>query len=490
MRATKSENQMMYNNAKRWQIACFSMNTAATNLYMALMGYVSYYANSMAGFGVVLISMILTALDVFDGVTDPIVGFLLDKTKGRFGKFRPFMVLGNALMAASTILLFATTHLIPKPLRMIYFILVYAVFILGYTFQTVVGKSGQTVMTDNPMLRPISTYFDSLAIMASYGGTALAVSAYLVPKYGGFTSETLYLEFMTWVILLAGFCTVLAVIGIWSKDTPQVYAAKKQEKIRVRDYWEILRHNQPIRVLIMAACMNRFASTVYSHTTVGVIIFGILIGDYAMAGWLGVITALPTLFVVQAGIKVAQHMGQKKAIVLFTGFGILFQILMILVLIQDNVNTITFQPSRLNLISIVFFVIYVFLNGCKSITNNMVVPMIADCSDYEEYRSGRFVPGLMGALFSFVDKIFNALAIGFVGIVVACIGYNDTLPQIGDTLTPSLRFVGLFLFCGTPIIGWMITLFAMKFYSLDKTRMQEIRRKLRQEAEQAMKEEK
>ena len=119
----------------------------------------------------------------------------------------------------------------------------------------------------------------------------------------------------------------------------------------------------------------------------------------------------------------------------------------------------------------------------------MVVPMIADCSDYEEYRSGRFVPGLMGALFSFVDKIFNALAVGFVGVVVACIGYNDTLPQIGDTLTPSLRFVGLFLFCGTPIIGWMITLLAMKFYSLDKTRMQEIRRKLRQQAEQATKKE-
>ena len=483
MQAVKPENPMRYNDAKKWQIACFSMNTAATNLYMALMGYISYYANSMAGFSVVLISMMLTALDVFDGVTDPIVGYILDRTKGKFGKFRPFMILGNVLMAASTILLFATTHLVPQSFRMIYFILVYAVFVLGYTFQTVVGKSGQTVMTDNPVLRPISTYFDSLAIMASYGGTALAVSAYLVPKYGGFTNEALYLEFMAWVILLAGLCTVLAIVGIWSKDTPQVYAAKKQEKIRVRDYWEILCHNKPIRVLIAAACMNRFASTVYSHTTVGVIVFGILIGDYAMAGWLGVVTALPTLLVVQIGIKVAQHMGQKKSIVVFTGFGIFFQILMILVLIQKNVNTITFQLNHLNVISVLFFLIYVFLNGCKSITNNMVVPMIADCSDYEEYRSGRFVPGLMGALFSFADKIFNALAVGFVGLVVACIGYNHTLPQIGDALTPALRFTGLFLFCGTPIIGWMITLIAMKFYSLDKKKMQDIRKKLGERTE-------
>ena len=84
-----------YNNAAFWQIGFFSLNNAATNLYLAMMGYVSYYANSIAGFGVVLISALLTALNIFDAVTDPAVGFLLDKTKGRFGKFRPFMLCGN-----------------------------------------------------------------------------------------------------------------------------------------------------------------------------------------------------------------------------------------------------------------------------------------------------------------------------------------------------------------------------------------------------------
>ena len=69
-----------YNNAKYWQIGFFSLNNAATNLYLALMGYVSYYANSMAGFGIVLISAILTALNIFDAVTDPVVGFWLDRT--------------------------------------------------------------------------------------------------------------------------------------------------------------------------------------------------------------------------------------------------------------------------------------------------------------------------------------------------------------------------------------------------------------------------
>ena len=172
--------QGQYNNAKYWQIGFFSLNNAATNIYLALMGYISYYANSIAGFSIVLISGILTAQNVFDAVTDPMVGFLLDRTKGRFGKFRPFMLCGNLIMAVSAVFLYAVTDQVTAYLRVVFFVLVYALFVLGYTFQTVVAKSGQSILTDNPKQRPVSTYFDSLFIMAAYGGTALFVGNYLV----------------------------------------------------------------------------------------------------------------------------------------------------------------------------------------------------------------------------------------------------------------------------------------------------------------------
>ena len=481
MNTGKRNKELQYNNAGVWQIGLFSLNNAATNLYLALMGYISYYANSMAGFSVVLISCLLTGLNIFDGVSDPVVGFFMDRTKGRFGKFRPYMAVGNLIMAVSTVLLFVTTHEVPKMVRVPYFVGIYALFVIGYTFQTVVGKSGQTVLTNNPSQRPLSTYFDSVFIMAAYGGSALFVANYLVPKYGGFTNEDLYLEYIFWVILLSALCTVLAIIGIWKKDKADVYVVKQKQKVRVRDYWDIIRHNRPIRMLIVAACTSRFAATVYGHTTVGVMVYGILMENYGIAGLIGVVTAIPTLAVVSLGIKAAQHMGQKRALVLFTGMGIFFQFLMILVLMQENVNTITFRLSGINRITVVFVLVYVLLNGCKSITNNMVVPMIADCSDYEEYRSGRYVPGLMGALFSFADKIFGALGTAFVGLVMMLIGYNKAFPQIGDALTPTLKNTTIFLFCIVPIIGWLISLLAMKFYKLDKKRMREIAMALQEE---------
>ena len=479
---TKRKVQQGYNNAKYWQICFFSLNNAATNLYLALMGYVSYYANSIAGFSVVLVSCILTGMNVFDAITDPVVGFMLDRSKGRFGKFRPFMLLGNLIMAVSAVFLHFMTHEINRYMRIPFFVAAYGLFVLGYTFQTVVAKSGQAILTNNPKQRPVSTYFDSLFVMAAFGGTAVFVANYLVPKYGGFTNEALFKEYVVWVVLCSLVCTVLAMIGIASKD--KVSLLKKQssiQKVQIRDYWDIIRHNKPIRILILAACMNKFASTVYAHTTVGVMVFGILMNNYAIAGLIGIVTAVPTMFVISAGIRVAQSMGQKRSLMLFTALGIFFQVVMTGVLMQENINAVSFNPRHINGITIGFVLVYILLNGCKSITNNMVVPMIADCSDYERYRSGRFVPGLMGALFSFVDKVFAALGTALVGLVMLVMGYNRRFPQIGDELTGELKGTTLFLYCGLPIICWLLSLFFMKFYELDKRKMFEVSKKLRRE---------
>ncbi len=479
---TKRKVQQGYNNAKYWQICFFSLNNAATNLYLALMGYVSYYANSIAGFSVVLVSCILTGMNVFDAITDPVVGFMLDRSKGRFGKFRPFMLLGNLIMAVSAVFLHFMTHEINRYMRIPFFVAAYGLFVLGYTFQTVVAKSGQAILTNNPKQRPVSTYFDSLFVMAAFGGTAVFVANYLVPKYGGFTNEALFKEYVVWVVLCSLVCTVLAMIGIASKD--KVSLLKKQssiQKVQIRDYWDIIRHNKPIRILILAACMNKFASTVYAHTTVGVMVFGILMNNYAIAGLIGIVTAVPTMFVISAGIRVAQSMGQKRSLMLFTALGIFFQVVMTGVLMQENINAVSFNPRHINGITIGFVLVYILLNGCKSITNNMVVPMIADCSDYERYRSGIFVPGLMGALFSFVDKVFAALGTAFVGLVMLVMGYNRRFPQIGDELTGELKGTTLFLYCGLPIICWLLSLFFMKFYELDKRKMFEVSKKLRRE---------
>ena len=118
-------NHIEQNSARIWQIGLFSLNNTSTNLFLAMMGYVSYYANGIAGLGVVMISVILTGMRIFDGFTDPVIGFFIDKTNGKYGKFRPYIVIGYILMAVSSMVLFFTTSLIPTVLRTLSLIIVY-----------------------------------------------------------------------------------------------------------------------------------------------------------------------------------------------------------------------------------------------------------------------------------------------------------------------------------------------------------------------------
>ena len=68
------------NRARIWQIGLFSLNNTSTNLFLAMMGYVSYYANGIAGLTVVVFSFIVTGMRIFDGVPVRVIGFFLDKS--------------------------------------------------------------------------------------------------------------------------------------------------------------------------------------------------------------------------------------------------------------------------------------------------------------------------------------------------------------------------------------------------------------------------
>ena len=111
--------------------------------------------------------------------------------------------------------------------------------------------------------------------------------------------------------------------------------------------------------------------------------------------------------------------------------------------------------------------------GAYYATADMPIPMVADCSDYETYRSGKYIPGIMGTLFSLVDKLVSSLAATVVGVAVGVIGLSN-LPTADTPYAPGMNWVVIVLFCLIPMIAWAVTLIAMKGYSLTGDRMKEI----------------
>ena len=139
------------NRAKPYQLMLFPLNNGATNVYYVLvLSYIATFGSKVLALSMIFASVMVTGMRLFDAITDPIIGALMDRTNGKFGKFRPFMVIGNLIMAVSILVLYCLTPLIPAPMewaRYVAFVALYAIWVIGYTFQTSCTRSGQTVLT-------------------------------------------------------------------------------------------------------------------------------------------------------------------------------------------------------------------------------------------------------------------------------------------------------------------------------------------------------
>ena len=468
-----SENEGGYNDCPTWRLGLFALNNTATNLYMFAMGYISMYATGIAGLMVTLVGFILTAMRIFDGVTDPIVGFLIDKTDGKFGKFRPFIVLGNIILAVMTFTIYKTVHLVPESFRLVYFVGCYAIYIIGYTCQTACTKAGQACMTSNPAKRPKFGLFDAIYNAVLFNGMQIFISSYLVPKHGGFGAIGLYHELITYVIIGSAILTALAVFGIWTKDRTEFFGlGDKAEKVKFKDYLSVLKGNRALQMLIVAASTDKIAMSVAGNATVTVMLFGIIMGDYSLAGTIGTIVLIPNILITMAGTKYAQKLGQKKALVVGTWAAIISYTALVALLVFGDPTQISLK--NISVMTVAFIAIYIVARGAVGVSGAFVIPMISDCADYETYLSGRFVPGMMGTLFSFVDKMISSLATTIIAFAVAAIGFTDRMPDVTDPSNPQMFWMTMFLFAGMPMLGWIASIIAMKFYPLDKKKMDEV----------------
>ena len=464
-----------------WRIGGFALNNTATNLYLFLMNYVSYYLMGWVGVGMVLASSFSMAMRLWDGVTDPIVGYMVDITDGRFGKNRPFIVIGNIILCVCSWILFHVTHKLPEgSIRLIFFVIVSAVYYIGYTCQCVVTKSAQSCVTNDPKQRPLFAAFDGVYNTLLFAGAAV-VTSNIAAKYqavGGYTSTEFFHEVWLLVAIASGLFTCIAVFSIAPKDRKEFFGTGKAIKVGIKDYWEVLKNNRAIQMLVLSASTDKLGSSART-SAVSVAMFACIAGSTKLQGNMTALTTVPSVILTFLAISmIAPKVGQRKAMIYGSIGGIILNALNIALWLLGDPTTMTQDPVNgtiyFGFFTIAYLILSILTAGCQGISGNIVIPMTADCADYETYRSGKYVPGLMGTLFSFVDKIVSSFAPMLAGLVFAAVGFADHNPVEGDIVTWELRVGVAFLAFGVIILGLICNLIAMKFYPLTKEKMAEI----------------
>ena len=285
-----------------------------------------------------------------------------------------------------------------------------------------------------------------------------------------------------WVMtaICSAICTCIAIFCIAPKDRTEFFGTGEVQKVGLKDYWETLKGNKAIQMLIVAASTDKLALSTKT-STVTLVLFAVLVGNYSMQGTMSGITNIPGLILLIFFVGgLATRLGQRRAMIIGSVGGIIVNALLILLWICGDPTTMVGANGGVqwSFFTIAYVVLTVSYTGFSGITSNIVIPMTADCADYEVYRSGKYVPGLMGTLFSLVDKLISSLAPMITGMLYASIGFKDALPDVNTAYSVELRNVTVFCAYGMIILGLICNLIAMKFYPLTKEYMAEIQDKI------------
>ena len=483
----QAEEASIYRRAKTVNVAFSQMYSAAQMTFYVLMSYATYIGNSNFGILVAVTGIIVTASRIFDGVTDPIVAFVVERGNFKHGKIRLFLMLGWLIMAIGTTLMCNIGAGGFSGLSgIVFFIVCYFIYILGYTFFGVAGSMIGPVMTNDPKQRPTLSVWSTIYSYIAPTAISMITMLAILPRYGSQYDTPFFREYNIWIIVIALILTVISCIAVTPYDKPENFlsvaaedAAQKAKdeaegkdtgKVSIGDMFSLIRNNKEMQRYMVAACSDKLAQTIGSASVISTMLFGIMIGNLTISSIISAVAMFPSIIFAVIGAALAGRRGNKKVMIEWTWACIVLNIVFAAFLFFSDTTLITVA-----ILPTVVFMILTFGNSSfKMIVSTATNAFKMDIVDYEFYRSGKYLPASVSATYGFIDKFISAFGSTIATLMIGLIGYTTTTPQYGDPLTMGVRVITVGLYCGFPILGWICTIIGMKNSELTKERMVEV----------------
>ena len=492
---------VQYRRAKLWQIILYACNALPGMAIYTLIGLASYSASIGYGIATVVIGVILTSTRIFDGITDPLLAFLYDRVNTRWGKLRILMISGFLVEALALILMFdvVSKASLTGVWGIVIFVLLYLLYVIGYTITNMTAQTIPAIMSNDPKQRPtigvwttIFNYFIPMAL-------SVILTSVLLPKFGTpgaivdgaqqFDYNQAYLSVACYVCVgIGALGTILVCIGVSAFDKPQYFVgtSAKKEKLSFKDMWNTLKGSKPLQCFIISEVSDKIAQQTATQEVVKTLLFGIIIGNMGLSMILTVIAMLPSIVFAFVGAKYAGKHGSKKTIVDWSWISLAVAIVIFVFFCCINPKKI----ATMGVLMVVYVLLNVVWNGSKMCVTTANTSFMADLIDYELDRTGKYIPAVVPGVYSFIDKIVSSFSALIATGACALIGYVNTLPQPTDEMTPGIFWLTMAIYFGLPMLGWVITLIAMKFCKLDRKEMIEVQKRIAEKKAQLTSEDK
>ncbi|GAL02135.1 melibiose carrier protein Na+/melibiose symporter [Photobacterium aphoticum] len=407
---------------------------ACAPIYIFLM----FYFTDVAGLSAAFVGTIFLAARIIDAITDPMMGVVVDNTRSKFGKFRPWIVIGTLLNAVVLVGLFST-HMFEGTALYIYAAAAYILWGLTYTIMDIPYWSMIPALSSSRQEREKLVVwprlFASLAwfITGTYG-------LHIVGKLGNGDQGDGFFNVAMLIAVLFVMSAFLIARNVKEKSAPA--NAKPAEKFSFKDVLVIIGQNDQLKALI---------GTVLSFQIANLLVGGFAIYYFSYA--LGNADLFPVYMMVAgiaevAGVflfpRIAALLPRKYLWLMASGFPVLSCVILLVMGV--------IAPGNALLIGVAGAAIKFGVG----IANALQTVMLADVVDYGEYKTGRRSESVIFSVQTMLVKFAGAAGGFIVGVGLSVVGYVPNVEQSASTI------MGLqFMMVGLPAI--LMTLSALVY---------------------------
>jgi len=452
------------------QKLAFGIGMLANQMFPAALGIFMVVLVQDLGFPGWMWGIIYFFPRLFDTFTDPIMGYISDNTKSRWGRRKQYVISGGLIMGAAFIIMWQLYRGSGVDYNFTYFMFWSFVFYLGLTIFSVPYVAMGYEMSND--------FHERTNIMATaqwVGQWAWVIAPWFwVVMYDPSwfeSAEVAARELAIWVGVIFAICAIIPGVFIKSKSTLN----EDYSPLNIKHIGNSLKEIgsgfvsafkiKPFRKLCIATFLVYNAFMTIASFSFFIIVYRLFDGDAGAAGiWptlFGCLGALGTTFIVIPVVsRMSKTMGKKKAFIWSQGISILGYVML----------WFLFVPGKPYLF---IFALPFFSFGIGSLFL-LMMSMTADVIDLDELESGLRREGTFGAIYWWMVKFGFAIAGGLSGLIMSYVGFDS-----GEVVQPEGAVDGLRLaFCGIPIIGTLMAMFVMRNYNVSEERACETRKVL------------
>lgn len=443
-------NQYGMKPLKPYNYFIYGMGNFASQLSWTMVStYLSLFYTDVFGLGTGAVATLMLIAKVWDGINDPMMGTLMERTHTRFGRFRPYIVVGAIFLVFFTILTF-TVPGFSGPMKLAYAYITYIGLGMSYTMANVPYTSLPVVMTRDP--KEINRLNAAQMMGMTIGQIVLNLTVLNLVNYfgngdqaAGYHSTAILLALIALpMFLLVAFC---------SKERITV---KKEDQGKISDGLKLIFRNKNLLCTILYTFFNMFG--MLGRISVAVYFYMYCVGNYTYITIFMMMQMLVGTFMQPIATKLIARFNKRNVAIA----SMIIQGVSLIILFLGPTQNIAF-----NFIMLIIYGTGYIGGPCGS---GMMVDAIDDFDD----KYGQRNDGMAFSLQGLGTKVATAIANSLFLVIMGAFGYEGGVEmtahiQMGINISTNLLPGIVFLFGIIPLL----------FYDLDKPgHMEGVRKRL------------